>query len=471
MFSDGAELEIFGFSVGKRVLEDPKARVWFAKFGVFSSFIPKGGSSYVLGDFNVDIREEFHKPVRWEASFNGADSLLLEFRVSENGKGLSFPDYLIENHGVFQDRRLKIGGSNYRNFRYVSESLEEIKESMKGAGLELMLQYQDPGVGWISCNGSYIFNEAWKDRYMAALPVWMRNEETLHFRAIRASGAVAEFSIPNPDWVKTPRAMTVDALPWTHTGPDYTLTVMDVHRVADRGRHPLAEVSYTLVPAVPNATRSLIRLEYGNAVEDEWGNRIKMAGNGSGRTPTMRANVPVGSRKLKLPLHVQRDVNYPQPSRAGYAILEGVVSADGSNVKFKPLATSLMLTASATVSGPISAPYNTARNVRKKLEFEIKANTRQIDMLEKKIGEFGKCLALVVPEGSAQTVGELDSLGGSWGEYGKTADISRKLGWVVPENFLKPGAKFTVSLFAPLPEDQLDLTVELPEQILTRPPK
>lgn len=195
--SDGGKLEILGVSVDERVVESP------ARNRLPRLFKSRGMSHYVLGDFGVTRETENGEVVRTRSSFDGANALLIELRLTDpDGMPVPLPSYLAtKSKVVFLDHRLTVGiGPSVRYFTPADDSVEAVRAAMGTADLQLVVQHHDPVAGWVHLNGPYLFNEDGKDRVMVALPDWQRDVPTLDFRAIRADGSVVMFSLPNPDF-------------------------------------------------------------------------------------------------------------------------------------------------------------------------------------------------------------------------------------------------------------------------------
>ncbi len=274
-FPNGESLEILGVSSGERMIVDRPAR------GIFKYFVSEtGGSTYFHGGqrmtFKVAREKEDGREVRFKTYSDSPSALLMEIRLkASNGVPMKLPFYRVDPDSVSEDQRLG-GKYNSTKFAALNEQVKSLSEAMTQTGLQLLIQQRDPLSGWIDLTGPFLFNESWTDRYIMVLTAWQRSLTTLDFRAILADGQVTEFSLPNPDFRKSPTPGSVKTLPFVHTASDYSLTLRKVERFSALGDHPFAAVemdlSYKGTPVRGVKNGPVMLNNQGMQASDEWGN-------------------------------------------------------------------------------------------------------------------------------------------------------------------------------------------------------
>jgi hypothetical protein len=475
-FKDGGTLEILGVSVGERLVEDRPAR------GVFKYFVrQKGGSSYFHGgnskSLKVEREREDGRDVRFRIHSDSKGALLMEIRLkASNGMPMKLPFYMVDRDSVFEDRRLgsMIGP---KKLNLPDGSVEQMSQAMKKASLELLIQLRDPQAGWIDLTGPFFFNAAWPDRYMMVLTAWQRNLPILDFRAILSDGQVAEFSLPSPDIRKAPAAVAPPAvLPLVHRGSDFTLTLRKVERFSTPGEHPFAalemDLHYTGTPAPGLKEGPLSFEEAALKAEDEWGNDMGLRSDSIKKQTRWGAYLPADSKRVMIDLRVARSDSYPQPVRDGFTVLEGVVSADGLTVDFKPCADAGLFGISAVSAGkiiPNPSGYGESKDW-KQLEFELRGENDigRLPIIERRIGDIQNLKVLIFPADSNESAGFPSSQAGGSGSGMDKFHFSRNFWWTAPPELLGPGAKIRVGIHGPLKRDDIRFDLELPGLIQPR---
>lgn len=473
-FPDGATLEILGVSVGERVVEVSPGRKFFLPF-----FTHKGSSGGTYGGLNIDTELEGGQVIRARLRSDSTAAMLMELRLKESsGLAMKLPNYLTQHLMVLKDERFgKETGDRTRFFRPVDDSVQGLLDAMNKVGLQLLIQHRDPQSGWIHLNGPSMYHEPWPDRYIVALTAWQRSLPTLDFRAIRADGQVAEFSLPNPEFRKSPAAGPITALPLVHSGGDYSLTLRQVERFRTPGDHPFSGVEMDFVP---RSTR--IAGEYGAALtlkggtaEDEWGNRVSFEQNTIHKKLMFGAGLPASSRRMKIYLTVVRTVNSPRFESTGFNILEGVVSPDGLSVEFTPGTDAARFGIHSMPVGAIKPTTpgwsDPATKDWKLLTFPVTGgnDVSQLPSIENRIGNIFGAQFLIFPEGSDESDGITPwGLDGGGGQGGEKFKFKRDVTWLGAPEMLRPGAKLRVGIHRPANSDELTFDLELPEQVRQR---
>lgn len=477
-FGNGRELEILGVSAGERLVEDRPAR------GLFKYFVrQKGSSSYFQGGngkgLKVEREKEDGRDVRFRAHGDSKGVMLMEIRLKgSNGISMKMPFYMIDRDSVSLDQRL--GGTVGPGKLNLPEgSVEQMSDAMMKAGLELLIQQRDPQAGWIDLTGPFLFNEAWTDRYMMILTAWQRSLPTLDFRAILADGQVGEFSLPNPDFRKAPAAIagvTTAVLPSVHHGGDFTLTLRQVERFSTPGEHPFAalemDLHYTGTPVPGLKEGPLYFDEAALKVEDEWGNDLGLQRDSIRKETRWGAYLPADSKRMAVDLRVARNDSYPHSARDGFTVLEGVVTADGLGVDFKPFPDAALFGIDRMPKGkivPSSSGSGPLKNWRE-LRFEIrgKNETGKLPIIERRIGDFQSLKVLIFPAESNESAGFPSSGSGGTGSGTYEFNFHRDVRWTAPPELLGPGARIRVGIHGPLKKDDLHFQVELPELVQPR---
>jgi len=166
---------------------------------------------------------------------------------------------------------------------------------------------------------------------------------------------------------------------------------------------------------------------------------------------------------------------YPQAESAGFAILDGVVTADGLGVDFKPgpdaalFGITTMPTATIKPSNPDWS--DGATKGWKQLEFRVTGWNRvgELPLIERRIGNMGNWRCLVFQEGSKESCGLIPwGWQGSSGYIGENFTIDRKTPWLGTPEMLKPGAKLRVGIHGPLPNEAVNFALDLPDLVPPR---
>ena len=472
-FKDGGKLEILGVSVGERVVEVSPRKWFFLRF-----FGSKGNSGGTYGGLNVNTESEDGKIIRCRLHSDSPAAMLMEFRMTESsGAEMKLSSYLSQRLLVAHDNRLggKRGPSGFLNPK--DDSVPTLLAEMAKTGLQVLIQHRDPQSGWINFMGPSMYHPPRPDRYIAVLTAWQRNLPTLECRVIRLDGEVAEFSLVNPDYRKSPLPGATRPLPQVHNGGDYTLTARMVDRFATPGDHPFSRVELDCLSGgkpMGGNTGEPVSFE-GGTVEDEWGNVEKVQWNTIRKKSCRGAFLPAGSKRMTLKLTVVRTPNRPRYATAGVPVLEGVVSADGLSVDFNPLPDAVQFGISSMPVGRINpvgrAWENDVPKDWKELSFKVsgEGGNKEFEALESRIGRLGLWQFLIFPEGSSESGGILTNPGdGGYGSGLGRAHFDRQITWLAPPAMLIPGAKVRVGVHEPLKNDDVRFDLELPALIQPR---
>lgn len=472
-FEDGAALEILGVSVGERVVEvHPEKTLKF-----LSSNGSSGGS---WGGLNVESESEDGHVIRSRLRSEAKNALLMEFRiVNSDGTPGILPSYLTNHEAVFQDSRMGGKGAPTGFFKPQNDSVETLRQEMTRVGLLLLIQHHDPRSGWMNLMGPSMFEESWPDRYIVALGAWQRNLPTLDFRAVRADGQVAEFSLPNPDFRKSPTPATAVTIPHVHHADDFTLTVNGVRRYLTEGNHPFAAVDLDLqfkdTPSQGFGDGPISFDGATNGAEDEWGNVVDFERNTIHKRPVFGAFLPANSKHMTLNLVIQRNQNYPHSSAAGFIVFEGTVTADGMGVDFKPGPDADLFGIKKMPSCVIKpAPRGIFSGVTKdwqQLEFEIEGENAsdELDAIQSRIGEINTWqFPVFIGDDNDSSGISFGNRGGGSGSGADRFNFHRGVGWCYTPDMLKPGTRVRVGISAPPGNETLKFDLALPELVEPR---
>lgn len=474
VFPDGGKLEILGVSVGERVVEI-SPRKWFA-LRLFRS--SSGSGSGTWGGLNVDSESEDGKIIRLKLSSNSPTAMLMEFRmIDSDGREMQLPNYLALNEMVWPDHRIGGKSSSPHSFNLKDDRVESVRAEVAKSGLKLLIQQRDPLSGWINLMGPAMYHEPWPGRYIALLTAWQRNLPTLDFRAIRADGEVAEFSLENPDFRKSPSPGATKTLPQIHKGGDFTLTARTVERFATPGDHPFSQVELDFISGGKPMGRNIgepVSFESGTA-EDEWGNVVKFQRETIRKKTKFGAFLPAGSLRMTVNLTVNRTANSPRYATTGFAVLEGVVGVDGLSVEFNPLPDAARFGIDKMPTGRVNrvgpAWDDAVPKDWKELTFTVSGEngTQEYAALESRIGKLGQWQVLIFPEGFSESGGILTNPGdGGYGSGVGRSHFERQVTWLGPPAMLLPGAKIRVGVHEPLKNDDVRFDLELPALIQQR---
>lgn len=472
-FKDGGKLEILGVSVGERVVEIFRPKWFFLRY--FSS---KGSSGGTSGSLNVDFEYEDHKVIHCRVRSDSQAAMLMEFRMTDSsGREMKLSSYLSQRQLVDQDERLGGTRGAIKFFQPNNDKVETLRAEMAKTGLQVLVQHRDPQSGWINFMGPSIYHEPWPGRYVAVLTAWLRNLPTLECRAIRADGEVADFSLVNPDYRKSPLPGAIKPLPQIHSAGDYTLTARMVERFATPGDHSFSRVELDFLSGgkpVGGNIGEPVSFE-GGTVEDEWGNVVRFERNTIRKTTNFGSFLPAASKRMTVQLTVMRTVNSPRYATTGFAVLEGVVSADGLSVEFKPLPDAARFGIGKMPTGRINrgglAWVQGVPKDWKMLSFEVsgESSTQEFEALESRIGELGLWQFLIFPEGTSESGGILTDRGGIGnGSGGGRSHFEESVTWLGSPAMLSPGAKIRVGVHEPLKNDNVRFDLELPALIQPR---
>ena len=473
-FKDGGKLEILGVSLGERVVEISPRKWFFLRF--FSG--SKGSSGGTYGGLRINTESEDGKVIRCRLRSDSPAAMLMEFRMKESSGAEMRPScYLTQRLLVSHDTRIVGKGGPSGFFQPKDDSVPTLLAEMGKTGLQVLIQHRDPQSGWINFMGPSLYHEPWPDRYIAVLTAWQRNLPTLECRVIRLDGEVAEFSLVNPDYRKSPVPGATKALPQVHSGGNYTLTARTVERFATPGDHPFSRVELDLLYGGMPVERRLgdpVSFE-GGTVEDEWGNVANFQWNTIRKKSGRGAFLPAGSKRMTLKLTVVRTPNSPRYATTGFPVLEGVVGADGLSVEFKPLPDAAQFGIGKMPVGrinPVGREWeNEVQKDWKELSFKVsgEGSSKEFETLESRIGTLGQWQFLIFPEGSSESGGVLTDRGGSGhGSGAGRSHFNEQVTWLSPPAMLVPGAKIRVGVHEPLRNDDVRFDLELPALILPR---
>jgi hypothetical protein len=213
----------------------------------------------------------------------------------------------------------------------------------------------------------------------------------------------------------------------------------------------------------------------GGTAEDEWGNVVKFQRDTIRKKTRFGAFLPAGAKRMRVELTVVRTTNSPRYASTGFAVLEGMVSADGLAVDFKPLP-------DATRFGIVSMPVGRINRVGpawndsvpkdwKELSFKVSGEngTQEFEVLESRIGALGQWQFLIFPEGLSQSGGILcNPNDGGYGSGVGRSHFDRQITWLSPPTMLNPGKTIRLGVHAPLKNDDVRFDLELPTLIQPR---
>jgi hypothetical protein len=184
------------------------------------------------------------------------------------------------------------------------------------------------------------------------------------------------------------------------------------------------------------------------------------------------AFLPATSKRMTVDLTVARTVNAPRLHYTGLDALEGVVSADGLRVDFKPgpdapaLGLVTMPVGSIT---PISPDWSDAATKDwKTLTIDVPGGGDEA--VADRLGDIFQAQFLIFPEGGNESAGIFPPWGvaGGGGQGGGKFHYRRNLTWLGSPQMLRPGAKIRVGVFRPAKNDDLKFDLELPELVQPR---
>ena len=178
---------------------------------------------------------------------------------------------------------------------------------------------------------------------------------------------------------------------------------------------------------------------------------------------------------MTVNLTVYRTVNSPRYATTGFAVLEGVVSADGLSVEFKPLPDAARFGIATMPVGRINrvgrAWNDAVPKDWKELTFKVSGEnaTKEFEALESRIGKLGQWQFLIFPEGISESGGILTHPGdGGYGSGVGRSHFDRQVTWLSPPAMLNPGAKIRVGVHEPLKNEDVRFDLELPALIQPR---
>lgn len=480
-FPNGETLELLCTSLGERLILDHPAK------GIFKYFVRQtGGSLHSSGgnskSLMVERKMEDGRDVSFRTYSDSPGGMLLEIRLkSSNGMPMKLPFYMVERDFILDDQRLTGTQSAIAKLATQSDSVVHLAEAMTKTGLQLLIQQRDPLSGWIDLTGPFLFNESWTDRYVMILTAWQRSLASLDFRAILADGQVAEFSLPNPDFRKAPAPASVKTLPFVHTAHDYSLTLRKVERFSTPGDHPFTAVEmdlvYTGTPVRGIKNGPVTLNNQGVHAKDEWGNASKVQSESIGKKYRWGTSLPAESKRMTFNIQVARTEHYPRNARDGFTVLEGVVSADGTKVDFKPGPDAALFGISkmpaCSIKSASSGWDGKETKDWKELRLEIggENDAKAMDVIRKKVGDQPMQWTLPIFSGeSDESIGIAGPGLGGGGGGGVNCDFNFTKGfqWLVPPELLVPGAKIRMGIHSKLKHDDLSFDLELPELVQPR---
>lgn len=288
---------------------------------------------------------------------------------------------------------------------------------------------------------------------------------------------MVEFSLPNPDFRKSPVPGTAKALPLVHNGGDYSLTLRQVERFSAPGDHPFSGVEVDFQPTgkrLPGEHGAAITLNGGTA-EDEWGNIVSFERDTIREKTRLGAFLPTTSKRMTAHLTVQRTVNSPRYDTTGFSVLKGVVSADGLSVDFTPGPDAARFGIHTMPVGSIKPTTpgwsDVATKDWKLLTFQVTGenSVSQLPSIESRVGEIFPAQFLIFPEGRNESDGITPwGLGGGSGQSPEIFNLKRDVTWLGSPEMLRPGAKLRVGIHRPARNDDLTFDLELPELVQPR---
>ncbi|WP_411826647.1 hypothetical protein [Luteolibacter sp. AS25] len=400
----------------------------------------------------------------------------MEIRLqNEYSDLIKIPSYRLPSRSVVLDERIAPRQKQaYRIYKPDDSNLESILAAMDKCALDVLFQYNDPDTGWIDMGGPGMPWEDWPDRYFIYLDCWQRNKEILEFRMIDKNGSISEFSMPNPDYVKTPEPLKAVSLPFVQTFSDLTFTINSLRRLpSDVGEHPFAtfdlDISYKgpVAEGLPEGP-----LYFGadrNLATDEWGNVTAMETERIGKKSTYGVRLPLNSAFAKIQFQIERTRDYPQNSHSGIEVFEGTVNSTGTAIDFEKAGNAHKF-GTISISGiNIHKPrYNSYKNTKgkgwKELSFELRCQVpmKKYEVLQRSIGNDQNWVVLIFAEGDTYSSGLARDRNGGSGRNQSEITFREKFSRVFPPESLQPGKKIRVAIH-PAPEsEQFEAILALP---------
>lgn len=473
-FPDGSSMDIIGISMEKRVMEIQSNR--------FSNPFLSGPLEEFrdfIGPADIHGQKRGEKVIRVSAHSKSPAGMLMEFRIKDkDGKGMVFPAYLVGENWVNQDNRLRMPPPPGEWFKPESMEIPDMQAAMSKAGLGVVFQYRDPDAGWIHLLGPTLLHAPWPDRYVTMMNVWRRDLPTLDLRVVRVDGQAAEFSVPNPDFRKSPVTKPpVVAIPYTYDASDFELTTTRVRRIPSLGTLPLIvldlKLKYKGTPIPGLVVGPLNFRWFETQAIDEWGNQGTFTMYNIDNRPLAGVRLPLASTRLSVDMSLIRTTDYPRAIDSGYMILDGNISDDGSKVAFKlgkdAAVVGVKKRSRCEIKdvgflGENNRIESTRRERGRQIELMIEGEDLHSEVVRKRIGEVKNCEIHIF-------LGERDQSSGV--KYQESViflnddsfEFGSSMKWTFPRDELAPGTRVRVTMDAPMRSEPIRLELELPAEL------
>ncbi len=462
-FPDGGELRIYRTSVGDLTVDYPQERSW-------NPHTTKDSICPYIGDLQVRTDTRNGKTIRRSARMDQTNALFIEYSlISPVGIPQRLPAYLEALGRVESNTRFGTVG-HVGSFDRIGDSPADLGIAMTTAGLPLLLQNHDPESGWIDMQGPYLFDTDSMTRSVGALCVWRRDLPTLDFRAVRADGAVAAFSLRNPDYRKSPVMSSPGPPPLRYRAVDYALEIQLWEPSVQIGNHPSTTVELNLqVGGRPMKGDKGDPVSLGaTTAEDEWGNKAPFREMMTGSKHRQYVSLPAASRVMKLHLKICRAPDHPQNEADGAMVLEGTVTADGLTVEFLPGPAAAWFGIGNRVIGKIEPPKHGRVKIGHSdwstMNMVVAGGGDSVALkpLERRFGDLSQWQLLATPGAGRDSAGIVTLKGRGGSKRNNEFQFQTTFDWQAPPEMLAPGATVRIGIFQPLPDDDLTFELELP---------
>gem|GEM_PF-6356032 len=458
-YADGGRLEVFGAALGEYLDSRVKISKWRG------AWLGGGGAAWTSNN-TISGTRGYRAVVRAEEAdghligcrtwVEGYKPLMISVRqLDRGGAGVEQPTYLSAGEVQNQTWGWR-GGEN--PLGAVGTSREEHRAALGDAGLGLLVQHKDPVSGWVNLEGPFKIHDGLEGRHLVALFAWQRDQRDLMFRAIRADGAVVDFSLPNPDYQIVPCEMAAASpLPALSKGADFEVRVVAVESRQVPDSYALRRIELEVGSGLTADAESedVLRAELVDAA-DEWGNRVPIMGPEFGSRDVRGFGFPGDSRRADVRMHLRRGKNYPWSASESVLIAEGTVSADGTELELKLLPGAAQL--------GISTPPWTVVEASEQLmiSYEASLTDNSLKAAEASFGEVDSWQLVFFGSGSEVSGGTVS--GRSWsGSYmGDGMRIERAVSWKTAQGALRPGEPIRVGVARMLPTSEVVFPLELP---------
>lgn len=479
VFEDGARMDVLAIGIGTvRHQQAPAKKHWFG--AETSSY-----SSYAHGFFhggNLDTRVKEKNGVKaWSAVQEIANPLLIGIRLHDSsGRPMnvarSFSPMFLHDDSRLEKR----SGGSIKRENWGEFTGDEAAAQLQKSGIVMHIQHLDPDSGWIPLSGPLWIGEEHPADHVIALSVWRRDLKTLKFRAIRDTGEIIEFELPAPP---TPaadvRTITAEALPITRTGANYTVRLEGIEIREHPGGPPAIHVAPVLEsPRYSTGKERHAQLEgWVIGVRDEAGNLdpFKIYHRDASGGSFQRQ-----SSRLEILYQLKRRDTFRMPDADCLMIADGVVSADGSEVVFTPLAGAEQMGIEAIPAmaiGPSEDGFWSTTVGEHVLNMRIEGKLTEAAMPRQFHGQEPTKLRIVIfQEGDAESSGISAFKGSGSSSFSGSVRVGTSGGshqgweyrreddWYAPTGALAPGKRIRMALAPPLEDDLHIFPIEIPAE-------